>query len=449
MNNRGVRRPLLSRAKGGAAFFAGLALLLAACAGPSERLVRRVDSRIAARDYAGAQSLIEDAKYTSYGHKNEALYYLDLGQVQLDGGQDKPAIQSFATAERRMDELFTKSIHKELGALLLNDNTVDYAGERFERALANVDGALAYLLSGDRSGAMVEIRRLSRLLQEYSDVYGARKNAYKDDAFGEYISGLLYADAGQPDDARISFDKAEALIGGRDDREGPSAPTLRPGQGEVVFIHANGTAPRKISKSYQVAWNDAVFALQTTNDEGSQYGQARDALAAGFMGNAITVAFPAYVQGRYRIASSELDLDDGRTAPTRLIEDVSAIAMRDLSERQALIRTRAIARAAVKYILARALTRAVANRFGAGSPEALLAGIGTNALAAGTEVADTRCWTTLPSQYRVARAALAAGTHDIAAVYRDAAGDVVARHDFKGVLVRTGRRAYLYDRTAL
>ncbi len=423
------------------------ALLAAACAGPSERLIKRVDRDIAARDYGAAQSSIEDAKYTAYGKKNEVLYYLDLGQVQLDSGQDKAAIPSFATAERRMDELYTKSIHKEAGTLLLNDNTVDYAGERFERALANVDGALAYLLSGDRDGAMVEVRRLVRLLQEYSDVY--RHTGYSDDAFGEYISGLLYADEGRPDDARICFDKAEKLIGGRNDRSGPDAPLIGAGEGEIVFIHANGLAPRKVSRTFQVAWGDAMLAVQTTRDSEAQAGQARDAIAAGFAGNAITVAFPAFVQPHYRIVASELDLDGGRTASSRLVEDVSAIAFRDLSERLALIRTRAIARAAIKFVLAHAFTNAVANKFGRGSPEALLAGIGSNALAAGTEVADTRSWTTLPSQYRVARAALPAGTHDVTVVYRDASGAVVARHEFKGVVVREGERVYLYDRTAL
>jgi hypothetical protein len=41
-----------------------------------------------------------------------------------------------------MEALYTKSISKGAGRYILNDNTVDYAGEVFERALTNVFRAL-------------------------------------------------------------------------------------------------------------------------------------------------------------------------------------------------------------------------------------------------------------------------------------------------------------------
>lgn len=453
-NKENVGRPLLSSPKGGAVLFPLLAALLSACAGPSEHLVKRVDEAVARRDYSDAENLISGAKDSSYGKKNAVLYYLDIGAVQLDGGRYKDSVASLSNAEQRMDDLFTKSIHKEAGTYLLNDNTTDYAGERFERALVNVDLALGYLLSGDRDGAMVEIRKLSRLLQEYADVYGAQKTAYKDDAFGEYLSGLLYADADQPDDARISFQKAGALyhrasqVDGEDEEVADlDAPRLGPNDGELVFIHANGTAPRKESRTFQVAWGQGVAAISATRDDEAQAGQAQNAIRAGFIGNAITIAYPKYVQGHYRVVRSEVELDDGRRARTHLIENVSAIAMRDLDERQALIRTRAIARATIKYILAHTVSNAVARKYGQNSPVALLTNFTANAVAAGTEVADTRAWTTLPSQYRIARVSLPAGDHVIHAVYRDAYGSEVDRRDFH-VTVRRGARTYLYDRTA-
>ncbi len=455
MTKENVGRPLLSATKGGAVLLPLLAALLSACAGPSESLIKRVDGAIANRDYSDAESLIAGAKDSSFGKKNMVLYYLDIGAVQLDGGRYKDSVASLAAAENRMDELFTKSIHKEAGTFLLNDNTVDYGGERFERALVNVDLALGYLLQGDRDGAMVEIRKLSRLLQEYADVYGATKTSYKDDAFGEYLSGLLYADDGQPDDARISFQKAGALYRRASPADGEDeqvadldAPRLGPNDGELVFIHANGIAPRKQSRTFQVAWGQGIAAMSATRDDEAQAGQAQNALRAGFIGNAITVAYPKYVQGFYRIVRSDVELDDGRRARTHLIENVSAIAMRDLDERQALIRTRAIARATIKYILAHTLSNAVARKYGQNSPAAFLTNFTANAVAAGTEVADTRAWTTLPSQYRIARVSLPAGEHVIRTVYGDASGAEVDRREFK-VNVRRGARTYIYDRTAL
>src|SRR5271168_783707 len=103
----GVTRPLLSRPKGGAAFFPLAALLFAACAGPSSSMRKQVNAKLAAGDYPAAEKIIENAKLLSYGQKNMVLYYLDLGTVQTDAGQYKDSDKSFDTAENRMDELYT------------------------------------------------------------------------------------------------------------------------------------------------------------------------------------------------------------------------------------------------------------------------------------------------------------------------------------------------------
>jgi hypothetical protein len=413
---------------------------------------KQVNAKLAAGDYAGAEAKIEGEKASSYGAKNAVLFYLDLGAVQHDGGKYKESDQSLAVAESRMDDLYTKSVSRAAGTVLLNDNTTEYAGERFERALVNVYRTLDYLWLGDRDDALVEIRKLSRLLQEYSDTYGGSRTAYKDDAFGQYLSSLLYADGGQDDDARISLDAAKQAY--RDYAAAYNTPTPAldapagaDGTGELVFIHLNGVAPRKISRSFQIAWNEAVAAVNSTRNDEAQAGQARNALRAGLVGNAITVSFPVYDQDPYRIAYSEV-LVDGRTVRTQLVEDVSAIARKDLAERQALIRTRAVARAAIKFIIAKAAVDEAERKYGKNSFQALAVKVGTAALAAGTEIADTRAWATLPAQFRLARLALSPGDRTVTILYKDAAGGVVLTRTFP-VTIRKGQRAYLHDRTAL
>lgn len=446
----GVQRPLLSPSKGGAVLF--LLLLLAACSGPSGEMRKKVNAQLAAGDYAGAEASIEHEKLTSYRAKNAVLYYLDLGAVQHDGGKYKESDQSLGVAESRMEELYTKSARQAAGTLLLNDNTMDYAGERFERALVNVYRALDYLWLGDRENALVEVRKLSGLLQMYADQYGGGRTAYKDDAFGQYLSSLLYADGGQDDDARISREAARRAYRAYAGAYGTPTPSLddpRPaaGEGELIFLHLNGTAPRKISRSFQVAWNEAVAAVNATRNDEAQAGQARNAIRAGLIGNAITVAFPGYVQDPYQIASSEVECA-GKTASTALVEDVSAIARKDLDERQAVIKTRAVARAAVKYILAKAAVDEAKKKYGENSLQAIAAKIATSAAAAATEVADTRAWATLPAQFRLARLAAPAGAQTVTVRYKNAAGAVILTRTFS-VNIRKGQRAYLHDRTAL
>src|SRR5205807_1189644 len=133
----------------------------------------------------------------------------------------------------------------------------DYAGEPFERALTNVFRALNYVFLGKPDEALVESRKVELFLDELNRGMG-RRSAYKDDAFARYLDALLYEDQGQPDDSRISMEAAgQAYQWYASDYHVPPPSfdlTGDRGSGELVFIHYNGVAPRKISKSFQVAW---------------------------------------------------------------------------------------------------------------------------------------------------------------------------------------------------
>ena len=445
----GVTRPLLSSLKGGAVLFPLSLLLLSACGGPSASMRKKLDARLAAGDFAGAESMITNGKTSDYGQKQRVLYYLDLGAVQFDAREYKQSDQSFATAEQDMDELYTKSVSQAAGTLLLNDNTVDYAGERFERAFVNVYRAFDYLFAGDRDNALVEIRKLSRLLQEYSDTAKA-STSYKDDAFAQYLSGLLYDDAGQPDDGRIAFEAASRAYKNYASAYAVATPRLDESSldgpnGELVFMHANGVAPRKEGKTFQVAWGEGLAAVNASND--SNAGQARNAVRAGVLGNAITVAYPVYVQDPFRVRRSQIEVD-GRMVESRLVEDVSAIAQKALAERQALIRTRAVARATIKFILSKTATNEAEKKYGKNSWQALATKAGSAVLSAATETSDTRAWATLPAQFLLARMPLAPGDHQVTVHYLTAQGEIVLTRTFP-VTIRKGQRAYLHDRTAL
>ena len=449
----GVNRPRLSFQRGGAVFFLPLLFLLAACGGPSGSMRKEVNGLIAARDYDAAQARTEKGKTSSYGRKNQVLYYLDLGAIQHDAGKFKDSDLSLDNAERRMEELYTKSVSKAAGTLVLNDNTTEYAGGRFERALVNVYRALNYIFLGDQENALVEVRKLSRLLQEYADAYNGKKTAYKDDAFAQFLAGLLYEDDGRPDDARIAREKSREAYRNYSASYGTPVPSLEPvgesrNSGELVFLHYNGVAPRKVSKSFSVAWKDAVIAVDASKDDEKESAQAKNAIRGGLLGKSISVSYPEYLQDAFLIAGSVVEAA-GVNAQTELAEDIAAIARKDLAENQALIRTRAIARAAIKYILAKAVTDAAAKKYGKNSWQALLTQAGGAVASAATEVADTRAWATLPAQFRIARLRLPPGTHDVSVTYSGASGAALSNRVFKGVVIRKGRRTYLHDRTAL
>src|SRR5262249_44166949 len=158
--------------------------------------------------------------------------------------------------------------------------------------------ALNYVFLGNADEALVESRKVEQFLQELSDKL-ENKNVYKDDAFARYLDALLYADAGKMDDARISMEASQKAYGWDASRYNTRTPQFqfpddpKKQLGEIVFIHYNGIAPRKVSKTFQIAWGQAV-ALAQASDEANQ--QFRNGLAAGVLGNAITAAYPEYVQ---------------------------------------------------------------------------------------------------------------------------------------------------------
>ncbi len=428
------------------------AIFLSACGGPSVRTKKTLNSLLAARDFVAAEAQIRKVKDTQYKRKNAVLYYLDLGTVQHHAGKYRESDRSFAEAERRMEELYTKSVTKAAGALLINDMTMDYAGEPFERALAHVFRALNYVYLGEKDEALVEARKVEVFLDELNS--RMKKRAYRDDAFARYLDSLLYADSGEMDDARISYRAAMKAYSSYQANYNTATPRFkfpeRDGtpRGEVVFIHYNGVAPRKISRTFQVAWNEAMFhvnLMKSKNDAEVKSAKFQNALRAGITGKSITVSYPEYIQDKFTIVGSEVIAGRSSTS-TRLMEDISAIAFKDLKDRVGMIKSRSIARALVKYVIAQSATKAVKKKHGAGW--GLLTQIATNVAAAATEVADTRGWATVPSQIRMARLKLPVGRHDLSARFLNGAGMVVATHDFRDVRVEKGTRTYLHYRTA-
>ena len=441
------------------AVLAAAALAAAGCGGPSSVSKRTVNGFLAQSQYAKAEAYLDAGKETQYGKRNMVLYYLDKGLVQHHAGKFKESDASLDIAEKRMDDLYTTSLSKAGAMIVINDATMDYAGEPFERALTNVFRAMNYLFLGKPDEALVESRKVERFLTELGDKIGD-KPVYKDDAFARYLDALLYADAGKKDDARISYQAAQAAYADYATAYGTPVPHFEFAKttgkrGEVVFIHYNGVAPRKITKTFQIAWNQALPLMQKSGDAEAEDARVKNALKAGFMGRAVTVAFPAYTQDPYTIVSSEILVDDKPVASTILMEDISAIAAKTLEHRMGAIKARAIVRATVKYILAetaaklaaKACDQAPGGSLGKMACKAVARGV-AHGVAAASEYADTRGWAALPAQIRMARVKLEPGSHNVAIYYKNSTGVMVSSQTFSGVLVADRQRTYLSARTA-
>jgi uncharacterized protein len=428
----------------GIAATATLALAVA-CAGPSREHRLTLNASLANRNWSAAVQQLESTK-SSYGDKNAVLYWLDEGEVLQEGGRYAESDQTLDLAEQRLDELYTQSISKAAGTFLLNDNTDDYRGEPHERSLLHILRALNHAYLGSTDEAVVESRKVSAFLADLT-THVSQRYVYRDDAFAEYLSALLFEDAGRGDDARISYQAAHAAYGWYVSAYGTPEPVFdvgkpAPGEGEIVFLHYVGVAPRRESRSIQVAWNDAVAAISSTHDD-EDGAKAMQAISAGLSGNAITVAFPEYVQDDFRISDSEIDVA-GRRVHSQLVEDISAISRQALADRTTAIRSRAIARATIKFVLAKIAEEETKKQAGQGW--GMLAGFVARTVSAATEIADTRCWSTLPAQIRMARVRAPAGRQVIEVKYFSDQG--VVQTETLDVDVKPGKRTYVHVRTA-
>jgi hypothetical protein len=464
---------------------AGSALALAACA-TTGQVQQQIAGRMDAGDYAGAIELVESERDGAFDGKNELLYYMELGMLLHVDGRYADSNEAFERAKRIGDALYTRSLTNEGVSLLTNDYALDYAGENFERTLIHLFAALNYLQLDERDSALVEIRQVGEYLRKLQ-IDSTNENVYQEDAFARYLSALLYESGGELDSAFVDYKKAVAAyeeyetefavrppesllpnaervasrLGGWAERElaelgGDVSPrVLPPGAGEVVLLHYNGLVPIKGQDKYSIPFSEAWLfygALQAAVPPQDRASVRRAvALSSQIRGiDLVSVAFPKFVDRPYTIARMQPIADDALeiTRP-ELVEDIGAIAKKDLADRIVRIRTKTIARAAIKYALQKGLEQAArqAKDDDVSSLLAVATQITGNIARYATEQADQRSWSTLPDEIWMASVVLPEGRHDLSVDFLNAQQVVVESRRIPAVEVAGGQRRFVIVRT--
>jgi hypothetical protein len=419
----------------------------------------RLNQSIDAQDYDFALKLM-DASKESYNDHNAVLFYMENGLVAHFAGRYQESNQSLSKAEMRLDELYTRSISKQAASFVFNDNTIPYRGEDFEDALVNLFMALNYTELGLIEDALVEARQLDNELNLINSRYADdQKNVYKEDAFIRLLMGVLYETGNEINDAFISYRRAEEVY--RTDyqpnygvhpprflienllsaaqalgfeREMVTIQEMYPGishpdpdekrnLAEIFIIHYNGLGPEKVERAWIVP------------------------LPGGYI---VKVAYPEFEKKNYAITRSVVrlrHLDNGRTYrfSTQLVEDIGSIAILNLDNHMARIKAKAIARAATKYLITKAASEEAREQ--SGDLVGLMVQLVGNMTAALTERADVRYWRMLPDEIRIGRVLVPAGRYDGAIDFVDSGGGVVISRNIKPLLVATGQKKFLIQRT--
>lgn len=459
----------LARALRGTAVVGLAVALLSGCASYSQQALAVRDPLIRG-DLESAQSFLEEKHPGGTG----LPYLFELGLVQRARGEFAASNATFEEAEQLVDELYTKSVSKEILALATSDETIPYDGEIWERVLVNYYRALNYVDLGDFEAALVECRKLNQKLQVYTDS-DDDPPTYRTDAFAQYVTAILYEASGDLNDAWVSLRLAQegyahyreaygvavppslpedllrlAAEQGYDDDLGrlretypevsftPTDELLR--RGEIVLFYEEGFVPPKIQE-------EITIPILKTEWDDDQDAYARKLSRPGYrhrkykkteLEYLLRIAVPTYGErapgdrpGHATMAAG------GATAQTVVAEDLDAIARHGLEDRMGGILFKTILRALGKY----SLSRGVEDKTGK------LGGILANLVTAATEKADTRSWITLPRTIQMAKILVEPGTHDVEIACYGAQGQLLNRVVFEDVEVGAGQVRILSHRT--
>ena len=191
---------------------------------------------------------------------DELLASLYRGSTLYYAGKFGTAAYALDQAAILADDRFTKSISKNLLALISNDGALPYEPSQTERLMMNYYGMLDYLRRGDAIGGAVEARRISALLESFD----TRKDSVdiRTRALLNYLAGATFEAAGERTDADVSYRVARALVGdsalpfpltGDAKRKAVAAAAkmaaARANRAVIDTLHPAGTARQKPAKS--------------------------------------------------------------------------------------------------------------------------------------------------------------------------------------------------------
>ena len=414
-------------------------LLLVGCAHKTD--YNRLYAQLQRGDCGAAARQLE-ARQADYGENARLLFLLDSAMVHLQCRDFETAQERFHAAERLAEELWTESLSRQAASLVTNEYLLKYAGEDYERALINMMSALGYLQAGQFDDALVECRRLDSLLSLFNEKY-EKKNVYKEDAFGRYLSGILHEADRSLDDAFIDYRKAYETYRDYEKHYGTPAPASltedlvrvaaavdRIEDIEDLLPDTQVPAERSYAKSRSLG--KVVFLQLSGRAPVKTRGQIVLPTGAG----PVTIAYPRLILMPAACSHHRLTLTSDQeqyAAEMPLVEDIGRIALKNLEDRKARIMAKTLARVVAKQVIINNLAKTSDDR---NTEMALRAALNIANLF--LEQADTRSWRTLPGEIYMSRLFVPPGEYQVAAA---ACGD--GPHKIKNILVKAGKTHYI------
>lgn len=340
--------------------------------------------------------------------------------------------QAFDVAKRRIEALYSTSITEQAGAAVINDETISFQGDKFEQILVHMYMAMNYINLGQPDSARVELLQSQVKMDEWGE-------PGDESPFMRYFSGIVFEMLGEEDTATVSYRKAVDAYSNTFEKHGLSTPRqlqsdllrmlatmglwdeyksykkqfelsqYKPlsskGKGELVVIIGNGLVPQRQQKVFQT-WAPTL-ALN------------------------VRVAVPDYPYPARTLNRMRINIA-GKSYPLNTVSNLDGMAKAALSENMATITTRAVARAVIKK----------KSEKDAGEQGGFLGQLALMVLNQSTEIADTRCWNTLPQSFELSRVLLPPGEYPLEIEVVSPTGFVIDRMN-NNVKIVAGAKSFI------
>ncbi|MCY4443520.1 MAG: hypothetical protein OXC44_01815 [Proteobacteria bacterium] len=156
---------------------------------------------------------LENSSHLSPDGKNRLLYYLEKARLLHHMGTLSKAEIAYRNGARLASELYTTSLTQGALSFVINDSTMNYAGEEYELVALHAMLAMLFIEKGELQKARVEAKRINTRLKELSR-HEARHEVnsatfgYQRDAFALFLSGMIFEALGEYDSAVVDYSKA-------------------------------------------------------------------------------------------------------------------------------------------------------------------------------------------------------------------------------------------------
>ena len=407
------------------------------------------------------------------GGLDQLTYTLESALIKHTEGELEESNKIFSLAEqhiRQQEEKAVISVSRTAGqgaSILVNEKTIPYSGEPFEKVLVHAYKALNYLMLRQYEDARVEVRRvyarqienrerhkkeleqvenearekgvrpeeyfpqISSYYADQSRIGGRVANLYED-AFAYYLSALVYEMNGEYNDAHIDLKKVQSLRPGIPWVENDLLRTAKRAGIYDEYNRWEKSLGRKVQEPRQ---NDGEIILFFECGMAPCKTQLKIPLFIPDIG-VVSLAFPKYELLPNRIDRAALFHEDGTClGRTTSLTDIEAIAIRNLQDRMSILVIKQILRTLAKGTVAMV---ALDQQGSAGVAGAVLSSI-YNVV---TEQADLRSWLTLPQNIQAVRVTIPSGTQQLVLCLESHGGMCIEKRPFS-VQVKPGRFLFL------